>query len=108
MIKKKELNISAINLIVRDYVKNYKKLNLNDVMMDFDATSLFPSAMYNKKSVYLKIETGFAFKPRMNNIFVEAFNIQTYNQDGNESAILKKNDTIRLIWYFNIFLWRKK
>ena len=58
--------------------------------MDFDATSFYPSAMWDEKSVYPKIETGFAFKPHMKNIYVEAFNNQTFNQDGNESAILKK------------------
>ena len=57
--------------------------------MDFDATSLYPSAMWSENSVYPKMETGFAFKPNMNNVYVEAFNNQTFNQDGNESAILR-------------------
>ena len=69
--------------------KKMQKLNLNDVMMDFDATSLYPSAMWDENSVYPKIETGFAFKPHMNNVYVEAFNNQTFNPDGDESAILK-------------------
>ena len=56
-------------------------------MMDFDATCLYPSAMYNEKSVYPKIESGFAFKPLMNDVYVETFNIQTFHQVGNESAI---------------------
>ena len=43
--------------------KKLQKLNLNDVMMDFDATSLYPSAMWDENSVYPKIESGFAFKP---------------------------------------------
>ena len=34
--------------------ENLQKLNLNDVLMDFDATSLYPSAMWDKKSVYSK------------------------------------------------------
>ena len=57
-------------------------------MLDFDATSLYPSAIWDKKSVYPKIETGFAFEPYMNNVYVEAFDDQTFNEDGNESAIL--------------------
>ena len=57
--------------------------------MNFDATSLNPSAMWNKNSVYPKKETAFALKPHMNDIYVEAFNNQTFNQDGNESANLK-------------------
>ena len=46
-------------------LEKLRKLNLNDVKMKFDTTSLYPSAMYDEKSVYLKIETGFAFKPHM-------------------------------------------
>ena len=57
--------------------------------MVFDATSLYPSAMYDEKPVYLKIGTEFAFKPHMNNVHVKTFNNQTFNQDGNESAIVK-------------------
>ena len=78
----KELNILPIH-------KKLQKLNRNDVMMDFDATSLYPSAMWDQNSVYPEIETGFAFKPHMNNVYVEAFNNQTFNQDGDESAILR-------------------
>ena len=58
-------------------------------MMDFDATSLYPSAMWAEKSVYPKTETGFAFKAHMNNVYVEAFINQTFNQDGDKSAILR-------------------
>ena len=64
------------------------KLDLNKTQMDFDATSLYPSAMWDEKSVYPKIETGFAFKPHMNDVYVEAFNNQTFNEDDDESAIL--------------------
>ena len=67
-----------------------RKSNLNDVMMDFDATSLYPSAMWDKNSVYLKIEAGIAFKPHMNKTYADAFNYQIFNQDGNEPAILRK------------------
>ena len=77
----KELNKLPIH-------KKLQKLDLNDVMMDFDATSLYPSAMWDKNSVYPEIETGFAFKPHMNKTYVEAFNNETFNQDGDESAIL--------------------
>ena len=68
--------------------KKLKKLNLNDVMMGFDATSLYPNAMWDEDSVYPKNETGFAFKPDMNGVYVEAFNNKTFNQNGKESAIL--------------------
>ena len=45
--------------------------------------------MWDEKSVYPKIETGFAITPHVNDICVEAFNNKTFNQDGNESGILK-------------------
>ena len=65
------------------------KLDLKKTQEDFDATSLYPSAMYDEKSVYCKIETGFTFKPHMNDVYVEAFNNKSFNQDGNESGILR-------------------
>ena len=68
--------------------KELSKLDSNKTQMAFDATSLYPSAMWDKNSVYPKIETGFAFKPYMNDVYVEAFNSQTFNEDGYESAIL--------------------
>ena len=39
-------------------------------------------------SVYPKTETEFAFKPHTNDVYVEAFNNQTFNQDGVQSAII--------------------
>ena len=44
--------------------------------------------MWDENSLYPKIESGFAFKPDMNSVYVEAFNNKTFNQDGDESAIL--------------------
>ena len=76
--------------------------------MDYDATSLYPSAKWDEKSVYPKIETGFAFKTDTKDIFVEAFINQTFNQDGNESAILRINITINLFLYFNIYQLKKR
>ena len=58
-------------------------------MMDFDATFLYSSAMWDEKSVYPKVETGFASKPHMIDVNVKAFNDQTFNHDGDESAIFK-------------------
>ena len=57
--------------------------------MDFVATFFYPSAMWDENSVYPKIETGFAFKPHIIKLHVEAFVNEFFNQDRNESAILK-------------------
>ena len=56
-----------------------KNLDPNNVMMDFDATSLYTSAMYNENSLYPKIENGFFFKSYMNDGFVKVFNLQSLN-----------------------------
>ena len=69
--------------------KDLSKLDSNKIEIDYDASGLYPSAIWDEKSVYSKIETGFAFKPDMIDVYVEAFIIQTFNQDGDESAILK-------------------
>ena len=68
--------------------KELSKLDSNNSQMSYDATSLYPSAMWDCNSVYPKIETGFVFQPHMNKTYVEAFNNQTFNEDGDESAIL--------------------
>ena len=77
----KKLNMLSIH-------KDLSKLDSNKTQMSYDATSLYPSAMWDKNSVYPKIETGFAFKPHMNKAYVEAFNKKTFNEDGDESAML--------------------
>ena len=58
-------------------------------MMDFDATRLYPSAMWDEKCVYPKVENRFAFKPQMNDVYVGAFTSQPLNKNKNESAIFK-------------------
>ena len=65
------------------------KLDSNITPMDYDATSLYPSAMWDQNRVHPKIESGFCFQPDMNDVYVEAFNNQTFNEDGNEHAILR-------------------
>ena len=54
--------------------------------MDFDGNGVYSSAMWDENSVSLKIEIGFVFAPHMKDVYVKAFNDQTFNQYGNESA----------------------
>ena len=56
------------------------------LLWDFDAVSLYPSAMWDPKSIYPKIERGYAYEKHMNGDLVEKFNNQTFTQG---SAILK-------------------
>ena len=54
--------------------------------MDFDATSLYPSAMWEDESVYPKIENGYPFTVNMNDELVGKFSRKNFNQG---SAFLK-------------------
>ena len=69
--------------------KKLQQLNPKDILMDYDGNSLYTSAMWHDNSVYPKIETGFAFKPNVNDVYVEAFNSQSFNKHDDESAILR-------------------
>ena len=48
-----------------------RQIHSVDLLVDFDATTLYPSAMSDEKSIYHKIETGFAYGKDMNDEFVE-------------------------------------
>ena len=63
-----------------------KQLKIFKLLWDFDCDSLYPSAMWDKASIYPRRETGCAFTPDMNDELVEKFNNQTFTQG---SAILK-------------------
>ena len=63
-----------------------QQLVLNDLLWDFDAVSLYPSATSDEKSIHPRIETGYASTKDMNDELVEKFNNQTFTQG---SAILK-------------------
>ena len=86
-IDEEEMNI-YINKKLGDFpIHNLlQELSLNDLLCDFDAVSFYPSAMSDPKSVYPRIETGYAFKPDMNHHLVEKFIDQNFTQG---SAILK-------------------
>ena len=49
-----------------DISKKLQSLTCDDLLMAFDATSLYPSAMYDEKSFFPKVETGYAFTLEMN------------------------------------------
>ena len=66
--------------------KLLQELSLNDLLWDFDAVSLYPSAMSDEKSIYPRVETGYACTPDMNDELVEKISTQTFTQG---SAILK-------------------
>ena len=92
-IKKQHMStISKLRLVKLSKLRLHDKLrnlDLENVMMDFDATSLYPFAMLDENSLSPKIETGIAFERHMNDVYVETFINQTFKQNGTESAILR-------------------
>ena len=84
-VEEKELyfNKKLSELRLHKIIKRIESIHL---LWDFDAVSLYPSAMWDEKSIYPRIETGCAFTRDMNNELVENFNNQTFTQG---SAILK-------------------
>ena len=81
--KKKYINKKLGDLTLHKLIQ---KIELIHLLWDFDAVSLYPSAIWDEKSIYPKIETGYAFTPDMNNSLVEMLNNQTFTEG---SAILK-------------------
>ena len=85
-------NIEAKERFINEKLSNLrlhkilKRRELVHLLWDFDAVSLYPSAMWDPKSIYPKIETGYSFKREMIYELVEKLNTQTFTQG---SAILK-------------------
>ena len=75
--KEKYINEKLSNLRLHKIIKRIELIHL---LWDFDAVSLFPSAMWDEKSIYPRIETGYAFTRDMNDVLVEKFNNQTFTQ----------------------------
>ena len=81
--KEKYINEKLGNLRIHKLIKQIELVHL---LWDFDAVSLYPSAMWDEKSIYPRIETGYAFTTDMNDELVEKFNNQTFTKG---SAIFK-------------------
>ena len=62
------------------------QIDLNEPLWEFDAVSLHPSAMWDEKTIYTRLETGYAYTMDMNDELVEKFKTGNFNQG---SAILK-------------------
>ena len=77
------VNEKLINLRLH---KLLQQIELIHLLWDFDAVSLYPSAMWDEKFIYLRIETGYAFTRDMNKFLLHKFGNGNFNQG---SAILK-------------------
>ena len=81
--KQKYINEKLSNLRLHILIQ---KIELTHLLWEFDAVSLYPSAMWDEKSIYPRTETGYAYTRDMNDELVEKFNKGNFNQG---SAILK-------------------
>ena len=60
--------------------KLLQQLSLDDLLWDYDAVSLYPSAMWDENSIYPRIETRYAYTEDMNDELVKKFNSGNFNQ----------------------------
>ena len=81
--KEKYINQKSSNLRLHKIIKRIELIHL---LWDFDAVSLYPSAMWDENSIYPRIETGYSFTKDINDELVEKFNTSNFTK---ESAILK-------------------
>ena len=84
--KEKYINEKISNLRLQ---KMIKRIELIHLLWEFDAVSLYPSAMWDENSIYPRVETGYVYTKDMNDELVEKFNTGNFNQ---ESAILKRKN----------------
>ena len=73
--KEKYINEKISDLPIHQLIRQLKKFEL---LWDFDCVSLYPSAMWDKASIYPRKETGYAFTPDMNDELVEKFSTQIF------------------------------
>ena len=81
--KEKDINEKLSKLPIHQLIKQIK---IFEFLWDFDAVSLYPSAMWDENSIYPRIETGYAYTKDMNDELVEKYINQTFTQG---SAIWK-------------------
>ena len=67
-----------IKSITNTLINKAKKLD--ELLWDFDAVSLYPSAMWDEKSLYPRIDTGYAYTTDVNDELVENFNTANFTQ----------------------------
>ena len=66
--------------------KIIKRIELIQLLLDFDAVNLYPSAMWDENSIYPRIEIGYSFTKDINDELVEKFNTGNFTK---RSGILR-------------------
>ena len=86
-IDEEEMN-NYINKNIGEFLihKPIQELSLNDLLWDYDAVSVYPSAVRYPESNYPRKKTGYLYTKDMNDELVGSFNNQTFTKG---SAFLK-------------------
>ena len=85
--KKKNVNKKLGKLPTHQLIKQIK---FDELLWDFDAVILYPSAMWDENCIYPRIEIGYAFTRGMKKELMKKFNTLNFTQG---SAFLKKNSS---------------
>ena len=88
--------------------KSLQELSLKNLLRDFDAVSLYPIAMSDEKSIYPRIETGYAYTLDMNDELVEKFNNQTFTHGSAISKIKYHNPKNLIVQHLSVEEREKK
>ena len=75
--KEKYINENLSQLSIQQLIKQIK---LDELLWDFDAVSLYPSAIWDENSIYPRIETGYALTIDMNDELFENINTGKFTQ----------------------------
>ena len=75
--KEKDINEKLSNIRLHKIIK---QIELDHLTWDFDAVTLYPSSMWDEKSIYPKMGTGYAFTRNMIEELLEKFNNQAFTQ----------------------------
>ena len=90
------------NLSERPIHHLLQRLKLVDLMWYFECVSLYPSAMWDPKSICPRIETGYAFTKDMNDELVEKFNNQSFTQGSTNLKIKYYNPKNLIVQHLRV------
>ena len=80
----------------------FRAFTLTDVLLDFDATSFYPSAMCVNKLVCAGIETGYPFELDMNHDIAEKVKNQTFAEGSADLKVLYNNPSDSIIQHLPV------
>ena len=77
-------------------------MKLNELLWNYDANSLYPSAIWDESSSYPRIEPCYAFTRDINDELVEKFNTGTFTKGSAISKIKNYNPKNPIVQHFPV------